>query len=72
MTEDILGQIKSNSRPKEVSIGELSDEEIAAGVSRKFWKLDLSFDGTYSGSKNFSSQGRVPDQWVILRSFEVI
>ena len=71
MTEDILGQIKANSRPKEVPIDELTDEEKSSGVSRRFWKLDIIFDGTYSGSKNFSSQGRVSDQRVSLRSFEV-
>ena len=71
MTEDILGQVKANSRPKEISIDKLTNEEKASGMSRRFWKLDLIFDGTYSGSKNFSSQGRVSDQWVSLRSFEV-
>ena len=71
MTEDIHGQVKANSRPKEISIDKLTNEEKASGMSRRFWKLDLIFDGTYSGSKNFSSQGRVSDQWVSLRSFEV-
>ena len=69
MTEDILGQVKAKSTPKEVPIDELTNEEKASGVSKRFWKLDLIFDGTYSGSKNFSSQGRVSDQWISLRSF---
>ena len=63
MTEDILMQIKAASSPREVPYNEITDEEIQAGVSNKYWKLNLIFDGTYSGSKGFASQDR------ILRSF---
>ena len=65
MTEDIFQQIKQNSRPREVPFDELTNEEMDAGVSNRYWRLNLILDGTYSGSKGFSSQDRFPSLLVM-------
>ena len=59
MTKDVLNQIKENSTAHEVPFGQITDEEMNAGVSSTYHKAYLNFDGTYSGSRGFASQGRV-------------
>ena len=72
MTEDVLNQIKENSTAHEIPFGQITDEEMNAGVSNTYHKAFINFDGTYSGSRGFASQGRVSSQGSFrghLRSF---
>ena len=56
MTTDILNLIKEKTNYKVVPFGNVTNEEADAGLSSKFWRLKLIFDGSYSGSRGFSSQ----------------